>query len=123
RQKDEARAVVSSLRQRDADGGAFLAEERVGDLGQDAGAIACERIATACTPVLEIQEDIDALLDNFVRSLAPDVSNHSDAAGVVLELWIVQSFFGGQAHFLFPDVGRRGTTLPSFLASFSASGK
>ena len=45
--------------------------------------------------MLQVQENIDALLDDFMGLIAIDVDNHADAAGIVLVLGVVESVFRG----------------------------
>ena len=60
------------------------AVELVGDLDQDAGAVAHQRVGADRAAVVEVLEDLQALLDDRVRLLALDVGDEADAAGVVL---------------------------------------
>src|SRR5262249_5328116 len=60
----------------------LAAEERVGDLDEDAGTVAGQRIASAGTPVGEIAHHRERLLDDLVRALALHVHDEPDAAGV-----------------------------------------
>src|SRR5581483_3248214 len=84
RQEDHADAVLARCGERDLLARAFATEERVGDLDQDAGAVAGQRIAAARAPVRQVLEDREALLDDVVRALALDVDDEADAARVAL---------------------------------------
>ncbi len=64
--------------------GHLLAVERVGNLDQDAGAVAHQLVGAHCAAVVEVFEDLQALLDDGVALLALDVGDEADAAGVVL---------------------------------------
>ena len=68
----------------------FLAQEAVGELDQEAGAVAGLRIAAAGTAVLEVLEHLDALVDDACERVAVDVRDEADAAGVVLVRRIVE---------------------------------
>ena len=60
-------------------------------MNQDAGAVACVRLAAARTPVLEIDEHFQAARDDGVRTHALDVDNEADAASVVLVAGVIQA--------------------------------
>jgi hypothetical protein len=47
--------------------------------------------------MVEVDEDLDALLDDLVGLLALHVHHEADAAGVVLELGVVKSLLGRQS--------------------------
>ena len=68
----------------DAWRGHLGAVEFVGDLDQDAGAVAHQLVGADGAAVVEVLEDLQALLDDRVRFLARDVRDEADAAGVVL---------------------------------------
>ena len=57
RQEHHADAVLADRRQRDAELAAGAAEERVGDLDQDAGAVALQRVGAGRAAVGEVVED------------------------------------------------------------------
>ena len=88
-------AVVPGFRQFDARGGADLAEEGVGHLDQDAGAVAGIVFAADCAAVIEVRQDGNGLLHDLVGLLPLDVGDEADAAGVMLELGIVHSLLLG----------------------------
>ena len=60
------------------------AVEVVGNLDQDAGAVAHQRVGADGAAMVEVLEDLQALLDDRVRLAARDVGDEADAAGVVL---------------------------------------
>ncbi len=62
----------------------------VGNLDQDAGAVAHQRVRADRAPVVEVLQDLQALLDDGVALVALDVGDEADAAGVVLVGWVVQ---------------------------------
>ena len=95
RQEDHADAVFAVRRQRHALLGHFLAIETVRNLDQDARAIAHQRIGADGAPVVEVLENLQALLDDLVAFLALDVSDEADAAGVMLVLRVIQTLRGG----------------------------
>ena len=49
----------------------LVAEERVGDLDQDAGAVAQQRVGADRAAVRQVLQDLQALLDDGVRFLRP----------------------------------------------------
>ena len=92
RQEDHADAVLAGRRQRHALLGHFLAIEGIRDLDQDARAVAHQRVGTDGAPVVEVLEDLQALLNDFVALLALDMGDEADAAGIVLIARVVQPF-------------------------------
>ena len=90
RQEDHADAVLAGCGQREAELRAFAREELVRDLDQDAGAVAGFRIAAAGAAMRQVDEDLNALLDDVVAFVAADVGDEADAAGIVLMRRIVK---------------------------------
>ena len=86
-----ADGVVAGLRQRDPEPRALPEEERVGHLGQDAGAVSGLLLRPPGAAVVEVDEDLDALLDDLVGPDVVEIGDEADAAGVVLEAGIVES--------------------------------
>ena len=68
--EEEAGAVVAFGRQEDVLLGADFAQEVVGDLNEDARAVAGVDLAAAGAAVLQVLERDDAVLDDLVRLLA-----------------------------------------------------
>ena len=68
-----------------------LAEEPIGRLNQDAGAVARVGFAAARAAVLEVDEHLEPALDDGVRSHALDVDDEPDAAGVVFVAGVIQA--------------------------------
>ena len=93
-QEHHADAVLPGRRKREAQLGALAGEELVRNLDQDAGAVAGFRIAAARSAVRQIDQNLYALDDDFVRFLTFDVGNEADTAGVVLVAGIVKSLRG-----------------------------
>ena len=96
---------VSSLRQ---EGGAHgiraghgevevhdLAEEGVRDLGEDAGAVADQRVGAGGAAVLEVAQRGEGVVDDVVTRASPHRGHEGDTAGVVLVLTAVQPRVGG----------------------------
>ena len=84
REEEHARCEGSGGRQLDVALARGLAEEAIGQLDQDARAVAGLRVAAAGATMLEALEDLDSLADQVVGSLAPDVRHEADTTGVVL---------------------------------------
>jgi hypothetical protein len=67
----------------------------VGDLDQDAGAIAGSGIAAAGAPVRQVDENLDAFEDDVVRPLALEIRNEANSAGIVLVARVVKALRQG----------------------------
>ena len=63
----------------------------MGQLHEDAGAVAGGLLRAAGAPVVEVDEDVDALLDDVVRGHVVEVGHEADAARVVLEPGVVET--------------------------------
>src|ERR1035441_2220836 len=83
-QKCHAHAISAGPRQIETQRAAFAHKELVGDLEEDAGAVAGLRIASAGAAVRQVEQHLDSLLNNLVTLLAANVGHESDPAGVVL---------------------------------------
>ena len=68
-----------------------LAEERVRDLQQDAGAVAGVRLGAGRAAVLEVAQRGDRLGDDVVAGLAGQGGDERDTAGVVLVESVVEA--------------------------------
>ncbi|MET3246990.1 hypothetical protein ABIE53_003735 [Burkholderia sp. OAS925] len=95
RQEHHADAVFAERRQGHALPCHFLAIETVRNLDQNARAVAHERIGADSAAVVEILQNLQALLDDLVTFLALDMSDEADAAGVMFVLRVVQPLRGG----------------------------
>jgi len=82
-QEDHADAVFAGRRQLHALLGHFGAIELVGDLDQQTGTVTHQRVGAHGAPVIDVLEDLQALLHDAVRLQALDVRNEAHAAGVV----------------------------------------
>ena len=91
RQKTHGDAVGSSFGQRDAQFGAFTHKESVGNLNQDAGAVARLRVATRRATVREVDEYLKALANDLVALFAADIGDQAHAAGIVLIAWMIEA--------------------------------
>ena len=75
----------------------FVAEKPVGDLGQDAGAVARLGIGVHRAAMDEIANAGQRVAQDFIRALALEAGHEPDAAGVVFESGIVESVEGLRA--------------------------
>ena len=71
------------------------AEEGVGDLNQDAGAVAGVRLCPGRAPVVEVAQRGEALGDQVVAGAAVEVAHEGDAAGVVFGFGAVEAHRSG----------------------------
>jgi hypothetical protein len=123
RHEDVAGCVVTRLRQVDARVLLrHLLEERMRHLQQDAGAVAGVDLAAAGAAMVEVLQDLDALLDDGVRFLALDVHDEADAAGVMLELRVIEALLcrrpeSNRGHFPVLQTQTRGAHRPHAMGS------
>ena len=82
-QEDVAYRIEAGLRQGEAEPRRFLQEELVGDLHQHARAVAGTRVGAHGAAVLQVEQDVDAVLDDAVGLAALDVGDEADAAGIL----------------------------------------
>ena len=90
-QKEHGHAVVALARQQGAEALGLLTEEAVGDLEEDARAIAGVALQAAAAAVLEVDEDGQGIVHDGVAADALEVGDGADAAGVVVELLAIQA--------------------------------
>ncbi len=88
RQKAHQHAVGASGRKLEAGDGA---QQLVGHLHQDPGAVARARVRARGAAVLEVLQSRDAQLDHLVRRRVIEPRDHAHAACVVLEARVVKS--------------------------------
>ena len=86
-QEGQADAVRAGGREREGD---RLAEEAVGDLDEDAGAVAGVDLGARGAPVVEVAERVERVVDDLAALLALDVGDERHAARVVLEARVVE---------------------------------
>ena len=83
-QKDHAHAVFARGRQGHTLAGHFFGKVGVGNLNQNARAIAHQRVSPDCAAVVEVLQNQEPLLDDAMRLLALNVGHKAYAAGVML---------------------------------------
>ena len=74
-------------------------------LGQEAGAVARVFLAAGRATMLEIQEDLQRLPDDVVRSARFQIDDESESARVVLERGVVETLSRGEVgagHLTYP---------------------
>ena len=91
RQEDHADAVAARIRQGDTHGTAMPPEKGVGNLEQDAGAVAGMGVASAGAAMLEVDQDVNGVADDVVGLPAVEVGHDAHAARVVLMSRVVES--------------------------------
>ena len=84
-----------------------VAEEAIGNLDQDAGAVAGVDVGAACTAVLEIAERADRLGDDLVALAAVHVAHEVEPTRVVLVPGVVQPLSRRQVAIGLVDVQHR----------------
>ena len=95
--EDHADAVFAFGRKGETKGRSFADEELVGNLDENAGTVAGFRIAAAGTAMGQIDEDLNALLNDVVGFDVLDVSDEADATGIALICGIVKALGRGEA--------------------------
>ena len=97
RQEDHTHTVFAGCRQGEAQIGANVHEEPVGQLEEQAGAVAGVWLRAAGAAMAEVEQDGQGLADDLVGLLALDVDYEAYAAGVVLEAGVVKALLGRQS--------------------------
>jgi hypothetical protein len=103
RQERHARGVLADRGQVEVHDGA---QEGVGHLRQDAGAVTGTRVGADRAAVLEVAQRLERELDDVVAGLAAERGDHRQAAGVLLERRVVHALLGGK-----PDAGASGVVV------------
>ena len=85
-------------------------EKGVGNLDEDAGAVAGFGVAAGGAAMGEVDEDLEALADDLVALFAADVRDQSHAAGIVLIARMIEALRCG---------GGDGDSIDS-MAAFSS---
>ena len=114
RHEELADGVEARLRQRNAERGALLLEEAMRDLGEDAAAVAELGIGADGAAMVEIAQDLQALLDQPVALAVLHVGDEADAARVLLVARVVEPPArrqGGITHGRRKPVGRCAARL------------
>ena len=115
--------VVAGGGQGDALGAHLGGVQRVGDLQQDAGAVARARVAAGCAAVGEVLEDLEGLADDGVRGLAAGGRDEPEPASVMLEGGVVEALATGKRHGRIDPRGGAYATRPCIQRRFDAARK
>jgi hypothetical protein len=91
REKDHPRGILAARRKVEPVPRAHLAEEGIGDLEQEAGAVAGGFVSPQGAAVFEVDEDPDPLPDDEMLGNAVDPRDEPDAAAVVVVPRVVQA--------------------------------
>ena len=93
---------------RQLDAGLFgpFAEQGIGNLDQDAGAIAHQRIGAHRAAMVEIDQKLQAQPDDLMGLGALDVGDKADAASVMLVARVIKTLFRRQTHHQTPTTIR-----------------
>ena len=91
RQEYHAHGVAVALGQVEAECLGLFLEEAVGHLEENAAAVARLGVAAARAAMGEVNQHLEAVLDQLVAAPAVDIAQKPDPAGVVFIRWIVQS--------------------------------
>ena len=94
-QEHHSDAVAAGRRQLEAERRALLAEQPVGDLDEDAGPVAGERVRPYRTAMGDVAKELHPLAHDVVARPVADVHDEADAARVVLKGGVVESLGSG----------------------------
>src|SRR5262245_61143792 len=96
REKEHPDTVFARIRQPKAEPLTSVFEENMRHLKQDSRAVTGIFFTTACTTVIEILQNRQRLIDDFMRLLTFDIDDESDATSIVLKPGIIKALFGRQ---------------------------
>ena len=99
-QEENSHAVMFLGGKRKTEGVGLGAEELIGDLDKNPGAVAGRFVGARRAAVHEVQQHLLAVLDNGMIAASCDVDDGADAAGIVFPLRIIQtlSTWHGKSH-------------------------
>ncbi len=103
RQEPDAGGVGPRGRQLEA---CYFAVEAIGNLDQDAGAVAGVDLGAGRAPVLEVAQAVEAHADDLMAAPAVHVHDESHPARVVLELGAIEAYRRGCGIHARPSGGR-----------------
>ena len=89
--KAHGHAVSAGLGQLNAQFAAFARKKDMGNLDEDACAIARLRIATRRAAMGQVDENLKALADNLVAFFSANAGHQPHAAGIVLVAWMIET--------------------------------
>src|SRR5260370_35154199 len=91
RQEHHADAVFARRRQGKAQALRLGAKQLGGELQQDAGTVARQRVGAHGAAMRQIEQDADAVGDDAVALAVLDMGDEADAARIVLVAWVVET--------------------------------
>ena len=91
RHEDMAHGIAAGIRQSNAELCCFLAQKRIWDLDENAGAVAGQRIGTDRAAVFEILQNLKRVRDNLVRLATLHIGDEANATCIALERRIEQA--------------------------------
>ena len=90
-EEEHAHAVIPLAAQLNAQFGRLRGEKAVGDLEQNAHAVAGLSLGVPAGPVLQLFHNAQGVVYRLVTLTPLDVYHHADAAGIVLKLGIIEA--------------------------------
>ena len=90
-QEDVASSVFARRWQLDTQRSGLLAQQPIGSLNQNAGAVSGQGVGTDGTPVVEIDQDLESLANDFVALAILDVGYEADAAAIMFIFAVVHA--------------------------------
>ncbi len=114
RQKDHAYGVVAHRWQGDAARRELLPHESIGNLNQNTGAVAGQRIRPDRAPMIQIMDDLQRLMNDLVLRLVMDVRNKPEAARIMLIGRVIEPLLNRQTNTVAPDLVAHALT-PNWL--------
>ncbi len=124
RQEDHADPVVPGFRQPAAPDAEAPAQHGVRHLDQDSRAVAGARVRSRGATMRQVDENLEAVLDDPAGRAIPDVRHEADAAGIVLERRVVESLRrrdpGGRYRLLHGWWNHRSKTFPPAVRAFAS---
>ena len=105
--KRHADGVLARLGQSEAQRRALAGKKFVRNLNQQAGAVAGLRIATAGAAMGQVDQDLNALLNDLVALLAANAGDKPHAAGVVLMRRVIKTLRRRQAVICLPALQKQ----------------
>ena len=111
---------MAGRRQVDAELGAFGREEAMRNLHEHAAAVAELGVGADRAAMVEIDEDLQALLEDVVRLAVAHVGDEADAAGIVLPGGVVEAL-GARQERVGTTTGPRERRPPAGMRSAAAA--
>ncbi len=91
RQENHADRVIAGVGQLEIHGFRLFLEQPVGQLHQNTGAIAGQRVGADGAAVVQIDENLDSLANDLMAFAVLDIGDEADTAAIMLVLGVVQT--------------------------------